>query len=76
MTRSHSGVLWRSPAAWAVFGRVSSRARVRAGSCYQVNYAAAINGLLGHRTLRLSPAEKVEHPLGEERGGVRLVRRQ
>jgi len=26
--------------------------------------------------LRLPPAEEVEHPLGEERGGVRVVGRQ
>ncbi len=43
---------------------------------YQIDYATAINGLLGHRTLRLSPAEEVEHPLGEECGGVRVIRWQ
>jgi hypothetical protein len=42
----------------------------------QINYATVINGLLGHRTLRLLSAEEVEHPLGEECGGVRVVRRQ
>ena len=43
---------------------------------YQVNDAAATNGLLCHRTLRLPPAEEVEHPLGKECGGVRVIRRQ
>jgi hypothetical protein len=42
----------------------------------QINYATVINDLLGHRTLRLLSAEEVEHPLGEECGGVRVVRRQ
>jgi hypothetical protein len=42
----------------------------------QINYATVINDLLGHRTLRLPTAEEVEHPLGQECGGVRVVRRQ
>jgi hypothetical protein len=29
-----------------------------------------------HRTLRLPSAEEVEHPLGEQRGGIRVIRRQ
>ena len=29
-----------------------------------------------HRTLRLPPAEEVEHPLGEQCGGIRVIRRQ
>ncbi len=29
-----------------------------------------------HRTLRLPPAEEGEHALGEERGGIRVIRRQ
>jgi hypothetical protein len=74
---SHSGVLsGHSPTVGAVFGRVSSRARVRAGSPYRINYATAINDLLGDRTLRLSATEEVEYPLGQECRGVRVVRRQ
>ena len=42
----------------------------------QINYATVINDVLGHRTLRLLSAEEAEHPLGEECGGVRVVRRQ